>query len=233
MPRQAAHHTVQDVETLLQLRLRMTFLAHRSMPPFLGRGWLLTLVLAITACSAGEKAPDTAAAPAASPAPDSAAGSNMAGMNHNMANMTGDADHDFLRMMSDHHKGLIQMAHMTKDRKEGGSAVADAKKLDAAQDKELDHMVTMLEKDFKDAYAPKVMPEHQAMADELKAKSGKEYDRAFYQNMIKHHQEAIKMVDDYLPKARNAMLKQMAEKMKADQTREISEFEKKVAKLGA
>lgn len=146
--------------------------------------------------------------------------------------MTGDADHDFLRMMSDHHKGLILMAHMTIERKEGGSAVADARKLDAAQDKELDHMVTMLEKDFKDPYAPKVMPEHQTMADELKTRSGKEYDRTFYQNIIQHHKEAIKMIDDYLPKAKNAMLKQMAEKMKADQTREIGEFERKVAKLG-
>jgi len=41
------------------------------------------------------------------------------------------------------------------------------------------------------------------------------------------------MIDDYLPKAKNAMLKRMAEKMKTDQTREIGEFERKVAKLGA
>ena len=160
------------------------------------------------------------------------AGGRMAGMDHGSMAMTGDADHDFLRMMSDHHKGLIVMAHMTKDRKGGGSAAADARKLDAAQDKELEHMVTMLEKDFKDPYAPKVMPAHQAMADELKAKTGKDYDRTFYNDVIAHHREAITMVDDYLPKAKNAMLKQMAEKMKTDQTREIGAFEKKVAKLG-
>ena len=41
------------------------------------------------------------------------------------------------------------------------------------------------------------------------------------------------MIDDYLPKAKNAMLKQMAETMKADQTKEIAEFRQKVAKLGA
>lgn len=199
---------------------------------------LAIVVAAAGACAKSDKLADSlatgasASATAAPPSGDSMAGHDMAGM-QGMANMTGNPDQDFLRMMSDHHKGLIQMAHMTKDRKEGGTVVADATKLDTKQDQELDHMVSMLEKDFKDAYAPKVMPEHQAMADSLKAKSGKEYDRTFYQNVIKHHQEAIKMVDDYLPKSKNTMLRQMAEKMKADQTKEIAEFQQKVSRLGA
>ena len=210
----------------------------------LNRGtFAAALVLAGTsACAKGDRTADSAATAANAPAATtSTSGDSMAGMQsmnkaggmHDMANMTGDADHDFLRMMSDHHKGLVLLAHMTKDRKEGGPAVADARKLDAAQDKELDHMVTMLEKDFKDPYAPKVMPEHQAMADALKGKSGKDYDRTFYQNIITHHQQAITMIDDYLPKAKNTMLKPMAEKMKADQAKEIADFQKKVAKLGA
>jgi len=163
----------------------MTFIASRSAPHFLTRALLTTLALASAACGSGEKRADTTAAPAnavpaGSSAPavpsDTSSGmkgtGSMSGMGQ-MANMTGDADHDFLRMMSDHHKGLILMAHMTTERTEGGSAVADAKKLDAAQDKELDHMVTMLETEYKDPYMPKVMPEHQTMADGL------------------HHQEAI------------------------------------------
>jgi uncharacterized protein (DUF305 family) len=202
---------------------------------------VIAAVLALAtsaACAKSDKPADSAAATASAPATatasagDSMAGHDMSGM-QGMANMTGDADHDFLRMMSDHHKGLIQIVHMTKDRKDVGSAAADAAKLDAAQDKELDEMVTMLEKDFKDPYAPKVMSEHQAMADELKAKSGKDYERTFYQDIIKHHQEAIKMIDDYLPKAKNPTLKQMAEKMKAAQTKEVADFQQKVAKLGA
>jgi uncharacterized protein (DUF305 family) len=195
-------------------------------------------LIVLAACSKSEQTTDSAAGSAAMPSSatatpvDSGAGHDMSSM-PGMAKMTGDADHDFLRMMSDHHKGLIAMAHMTKDRKEGGPAVADATKLDTEQDKELDHMVTMLEKDFKDPYSPKVMPEHQAMADELKAKTGKDYDRTFYQNVIKHHEEAIKMVDEYLPKAKNAMLKDMATTMKATQAKEIAEYRQKVSKLGA
>lgn len=156
-------------------------------------------------------------------------GSGMRGMG-GMA-MTGDADRDFLRMMSDHHKGMILMAHATMERKEGGLAIADANKLVAKQDAELDKMMTMLEKSYKDPYAAKVMPDNQAMADDLKTKTGTEYDRAFYQNVIKHHGEAIKMVDAYLPNAKSAAVKKMAEKIKADQTKEIAEFQKKLAAL--
>lgn len=217
---------------------------HFAPPAFrlVRRMTILTLAFAaVGACAKSDTTADSLAAGANAPATttamsgmagDSMAGHDMSGM-QGMANMTGNADQDFLRMMSDHHKGLILMAHMTKDRKPAGTAAADATKLDAAQDKELEHMVTMLEKDFKDPYAPKVMPQHQAMADALKAKSGKDYDRTFYQNIIQHHQEALKMVDAYLPRAKNAMLKQMAEKMKADQTKEIADFQAKVTRLGA
>ena len=197
---------------------------------------ILTVTLTAACAKSGDKADtdakDSAAAATTVGAPMDTGMSGMSGMS-GMAGMTGNADQDFLRMMSDHHKGLIVLAHMTKDRKEGGSAVADATKLDAAQDKELDHMVTMLEKDFKDAYSPKVLPAHQAMAEALKSKTGKEYDRTFYQDIIQHHQEAIKMVDGYLPNAKNAMLKQMAETMKADQSKEIADFQKKVTALGS
>ena len=204
--------------------------------------------LAVSACSSGDKegtrasetAPPATPGVTATPAPaDSMAGmtgmkmangskmgdgSNMAGMA-----MSGDADHDFLRMMTDHHKGMIAMAHMTKEQKPAPGSAADATRLDTKQDAELDKMQTMLEKDFKDTYTPKVTPDNQGMVDQLRGMSGADYDRTFYQNVVMHHQQAIKMIDDYLPKGKNAMLKQMAEKMKADQTKEIAAFQKKTA----
>ncbi len=216
----------------------------RINPSFKKSGFAAAFVLvgfAVTSCASGDKtggsssdsATATAATPATSPAPaDSMSGMNMEtgtpaqGTMDGMA-MTGDPDRDFLRMMSDHHKGMIAMAHMTKDQKPALGAAADATKLDTKQDAELDKMQTMLEKDFKDPYTPKVTADNQAMVDQLRGKTGGDYDRTFYQNVVKHHQQAIVMVDDYLPKAKNAKLKQMAEKMKSDQTKEIAEFQKK------
>ncbi|MDQ6611065.1 MAG: DUF305 domain-containing protein [Gemmatimonadota bacterium] len=148
----------------------------------------------------------------------------------NMA-MTGDADHDFLRMMTDHHKGLIRMAHETIESKDKLGVKPIAVKLDKEQDAEMDQMSTMLEKTFKDPYAPKVTPENQTMADELKGKTGAGYDRTFLQNVISHHEQSIKMIDAYLPNAKNPELKAMAEKMKAAQSQQIAELKKQVTMM--
>ena len=203
----------------------------------------IAAVASIAACSAkGGGSSDSAATTANGNAParraDSATmpgtmqkDSGSTGGMARMGNMTGNADHDFLRMMSDHHKGLILMVHATIESKDKLSVKPIANRMDKAQDAELDRMMTMLEKDYKDPYAPKVMPEHKAMADELKAKSGAAYDRAFLTNVIKHHQEAITMIDGYLPKAKQAKVKRMAERMKAAQTKEIAEMQAKLATM--
>lgn len=146
---------------------------------------------------------------------------DMSGMDH-----TSNPDQQFLRMMSDHHLGILLMAHDAE--KKGRAVKAEAQKIDTAQDAELNKMVAMLETDFNDKYAPKVMPENQAMSDALKQKTGEAYDTTFRQNVIQHHQQALQMVDRFLPKLTRPDLKQMAEKMKADQTREIAEFKRKL-----
>lgn len=161
--------------------------------------------------------------------PDSVTGTEMG----SMKNMTGDPDRDFLRMMSDHHKGMIAMAHPTIDSKEKLSVKDDARKMDKAQDTEIETMISMLSKQWKDDYTPSISASNQKMVDELKTKSGADYSRTFLKNVIAHHGEAIEMIDAYLPTAKNPDVKQMAEKMKADQTREISDFRQKLKNLGS
>ena len=201
----------------------------------------LANVLVTTACRKGDQggtdsASGAASAPAAAVAGSSAASASRdtshAGMS-GMSGMTGDPDHDFLRMMSDHHKGMIAMAHDAVERKPGLSVTPDAQKLDKEQDQELEKMISTLETDYKDSYTPKIMPDNQAMVDDLKSKSGKAYDRAFYEHVVMHHEQAVKMIDDYLPKAKKPAVKEMAEKMRATQTKEIAEFRQKASRAGA
>lgn len=157
--------------------------------------------------------------------------SGMAGMSGtaNMANMTGNPNRDFLRMMSDHHKGLIALVHATFDRQGVSADVrADARKFDKAQDAELDTMTTMLEQTYKDPYAPKLMPDNKAMNDSVLAKSGPAFDRAFRQEVIMHHEMGIKMMDQYLPKLTDAKLETMVRRMRADQTRDIADLRRKL-----
>jgi uncharacterized protein (DUF305 family) len=148
-----------------------------------------------------------------------------------MANMTGDADRDFLRMMSDHHKGLIAIVHPTLEKKENLAVKDDARKMDKKQDAEIEKMITMLDQQYKDTYTPSVMPDNQRMVDELKGKSGADYSRTFLKDVITHHEQAVKMIDEYLPKAKNPQVKSMAEKMKSDQTNEIAELQRKLSSM--
>lgn len=152
--------------------------------------------------------------------PDTGMGA-MSGMDN-----TSNPDQNFLRTMSDHHLGILLMAHEAE--KKGVEVKTEAKKIDTAQDAELNKMVAMLETDFKDQYTPKVTSENQAMAEALKQKSGAAYDTTFRENVIKHHQQALKMIGEFLPKLTRPDLKQMAEKMKADQTREIAKFKREL-----
>ena len=166
---------------------------------------------------------------------DSTNMSGMVGMSDmedaKMSGMTGNPDQNFLRMMSDHHTGMIAMAHPTRNGKGSTDAVRDdAKKIDAAQDAEIATMLGILKKDFKDPYTPMVRRHSQMMTDSLLKQTGSNYDQMFYMNTIMHHREALVMIDQFLPKLTRPDLKAMAQKMKVDQTREIAEFERKLSK---
>ncbi|MEO6528803.1 MAG: DUF305 domain-containing protein [Gemmatimonadaceae bacterium] len=206
---------------------------------------LSVLTIGVAACSksGGDATPDSASTASAGATMGRDSGmAGMAGMAHgdsgmagsgmaNMPGMTGNADRDFLRMMSDHHKGMIALSHATVERKDASAGVKeDARTFDKKQDAELDSMATMLEQSFKDPYTPKIMPKNQAMNDNTLAKNGPAFDRAFRETVIKHHQEGMKMMDEYLPKLTDAKLKSMAARMRSDQQREISELQQKVGK---
>ena len=211
--------------------MRMTILSAAARPALLVG--FVTLAACSTKPDSGVDTSSVATSSSTMSSMDTSAAmsTQMAGQQMGRMPMTGDADHDFLRMMSDHHKGLIAMVHPTLDKKENLAVKGDAAKMDKKQDAELEKMVTMLDQLYKDAYTPMVMPDNQRMVDELNGKSGADYSRTFLKNLIAHHQQAIKMIDDYLPKAKNAQVKSMAEKMKTDQAKEITAFQKKLSAI--
>lgn len=197
----------------------------------------MLLVLA-GACSAGGDRTDTAAAPAAT----MGAGANpvdtgmgamshgMAGMDHGaMANRGAprDSNQAFLRMMSDHHQGLVVMSDSAMG-KLGGTAKADAQKLRTDQQKEMDHMLQMLRSDYKDSITPTIMPSNQAMISAVARASSGDADRVYYEQVIAHHREGVGMIDRMLPHL-SGMSRDMASTARTKQQREIAEFERKAA----
>lgn len=201
---------------------------------------VLAALLLTGACAGGGEgsAGDTAGATAAAATP--AAGDTtgtMAGMDHsNMPGMASrppakDADHEFLRMMSDHHAGLVQMASAAMTKASKPETQTDAHNLHTKQEEEQKRMVSMVQQSYGESVTPVVMPDNKAMNDSLQTKTGTQYDRTFYANVIKHHQQGVEMVDRFLPRLRKAEVRQMAEKMKAEQQREITQFQQKMARL--
>jgi uncharacterized protein (DUF305 family) len=176
-------------------------------------------VLVAHACRGGgdDASRDTAAA-------GTAADTGMAAMQRGSAK---DADHEFLRRMSDHHEGLIQMATQAMSRASSSATQSEAHQLHQKQQQERDQMVGMIRTAYGETHTPSVMPAHRAMNDSLQQKSGAEYDRDFYRHVVMHHREGVRMIDEFLARLTRPDVRQMAEKMKADQTREIAEFERK------
>ena len=62
------------------------------------------------------------------------------------------------------------------------------------------------------------------MADELKNKSGDDFDRAFITQMIKHHQGAIDMANLAKQNAKHAEIKKMADDIISAQSKEIDQM---------
>ena len=198
------------------------------MPTFaLIRRVACTLLVIGAACAkSDETATDSAAGAAATPTTsDSMAGMNHGGMGRNAAK---DADQEFLRMMADHHEGFIQMATAAMTKASTPAVQGDAHKMHTKQADEQKQMIAMDQSMYGETLKPMVMPSNKAMMDELQAKTGADYDRTFYEKVIAHHREGIKMTDDLLPKLAKPEVKQMAEKMKADQSKEIAEIERKI-----
>jgi uncharacterized protein (DUF305 family) len=192
---------------------------------------------ALAACSGGGgDADDTAAATSTTASAGTAtAGDSMAGMDHSkMPGMSStpakDADQEFLRMMVDHHEGLTEMLDPALQKASSQTAKADAKKVHDKQHQEQEQMLGMLKTSYDETKMPMVMPSNQSMVDDLKnSPSNAAYDKKMYQHVIMHHEEGIKMIDQFLPRLTKPELKQMAEKMRADQQKEIQEFQRKAS----
>lgn len=179
---------------------------------------LLSFAL-VLACGPGDRGiTDTAAGATGTPA------AGMPVMAHPEAR---DADQEFLRMMADHHDGLVQMATAAMTKASRPATQGDAHSLHTRQAAERDSMVGILRSAYGDSHAPTVTAKHRAQNDSLQAMSGAQYDRTFYRMIVDHHREAVVMIDSMLPRLARPDVKRMAEKMRSDQQKEIGDFQGK------
>ena len=180
---------------------------------------LLLLVLAlVSACSRVERSEtDTAAAGAMIEVPVADSGPAR------------DADQEFLRRMIDHHEGLVQMAMAAMTKAARPATQGDAHMLHTKQAAERDSMQIMLRALYGENKQPRGMEKNRVQNDSLQRMSGAGYDRTFYRLVVQHHQEGIAMIDSLAPRLTREDVRGMAQKMKTDQQREITEFQRKAS----
>ena len=134
-------------------------------------------------------------------------------------------DQHFLRMVSDHHLGMMAMAHAAMERNDAAEEVrAKARQIDRKQHEEAREMTSMLEREFGDRYEPQVMPNNERMIERVRSADGSAVERTFYETVVEHHQHGLEMMDRELPSLTNPAVRRMAERMKDDQQREIEEL---------
>lgn len=145
------------------------------------------------------------------------------------------ADVMFAQGMIPHHQQAIEMADLALDPAAGaGPEVLDlAKRIKAGQDPEIAQMTTWLNDwdqpmamDMSDGHMMDGM-EGMLSADEMKdlaALRGAEFDTAWMEGMIRHHEGAITMAEDVAAKGKQPEVKALAEQIVAAQRAEIDEM---------
>ena len=147
-----------------------------------------------------------------------------------------DQDTTFAQMMIIHHEGAIEMSQLAIERAESPEVVALAERIAEAQGPEIDEMTAWLS-----AWGEDVSPDdhggmdmggmdmngmsQEEMMTQLDGLTGAEFDQAFLEAMIAHHEGAIGMSEQQLAEGQNPDAVALAEKIIADQQAEITEMQ--------
>ena len=141
---------------------------------------------------------------------------------------TGDADHDFLRAMSNHHKNVIVLADAALEANNRPEMENVIRQLEERHGHELDARTSILRKTYKDRFMSSPNPDTKLTADLLR-RSGSGSSRIFLDAGIRSEEEALQTLDFYLPKAKRMDIKRLAERIKSDETHDVVAMRKRLA----
>jgi uncharacterized protein (DUF305 family) len=140
------------------------------------------------------------------------------------------ADVMFVQMMVPHHQQALEMTGLIEGRARSRQVRGIAARIDAAQRPEISYMQSWLRGNAKSAASgmsgemmSEMMPgmaTPQQMA-QLRAASGKKFDRLFLKLMITHHQGAVTMATTVLSGGSSLAIQDLAREIMADQSAEI------------
>lgn len=143
---------------------------------------------------------------------------------HNMMMM----DAEFAYLMAKHHRAGTEMSKLEESRGASARVKNLAAKIRKGQERDLPRLSQYGTKANKDGmvstHEAQMEKEHQATMAKLKSAMGEGLDKAFAAEMAKHHQMAFEMIKQ--AHLTDPKLKQMSDKMSAEQKQELAELKK-------
>ena len=148
-------------------------------------------------------------------------------------------DHQFIDMMSKHHRGAIEMATMAQGKIEHSGLKELVKTIPIDQQKEIDQM-----KSWRDQWYPGAaiaentnMPDMSSgmnmdMSGMQSMNAGHDFDAMFIDMMVPHHESAVAMSRDAIGKGEHPEIRTLAQQIIDAQTKEIDQMKKWRVTLG-
>ena len=142
-------------------------------------------------------------------------------------------DRNFIANMIAHHQGAVDMAELALTNAEHQELKDMASDIIAAQESEIAQMESWQKEwgypstsgdNMMDHSAMGMMDDMDSMMSELEGKTGDEFDKAFIEQMILHHQSAIDMAAPGEENAEHQELKELTKEIVSAQTREIEQM---------
>lgn len=133
----------------------------------------------------------------------------------------------FLKHMIHHHQSGVAMAQLATSNTKRAELNKMGRDIIATQKAEIDQMTGWLKKDGESAGSMEQMPGMEKMMKEmedLKKAKDAEFDKMFLSMMSEHHKGAVAMSKLVADRTDRTELKQLANKIIKDQTREIKQM---------
>jgi uncharacterized protein (DUF305 family) len=140
---------------------------------------------------------------------------------------TGDWDHDFLRVMSNHHKNVIVLADAALESNTRPDMESVIRQLEERHAHELDAMTRILRKTYKDAFISSPSAQTKAMAVSLR-QPGSDYRKLFLDAAMKAEDEGSRLARFYLLKTKRTDVDQLADEIRINETQDLVAMMKRV-----
>ncbi len=163
-------------------------------------------------------------------------GADSASQSGDVSSVKNQVDIAFIQGMTPHHQGAIVMTDLAVDRAENPKVKALAERISAAQGPEIKLMKEMAKTwgvELGDGMSMSAGGGPMTMMDmsSLESKSGPAFDKAFLEEMIPHHENALPTSRTVIADGANPQVKVLAQNIIDSQTAEIAEMKALLTEL--